>query len=151
MNSPGLKNLGDVSAAAINAATSAAVVTSQPSSANGETVAYVDGLEGMLACTLQANFTYGSSGGTSIKVIWETSLDQGQTWIEVCRMALGTASEENVANLSALTPKTTIVTPAALSDDSCLDGIFGDRWRARILTVGTYVGNASLALRMNAR
>lgn len=151
MNAPGLKNLGDVALAAINAATTATVVTSQPSVANGETVAYVDGLEGMLAATLQANFTYGSSGGTSIKVIWETSLDQSQTWIEVCRMALGTASEENVVNLSALTPKTTIVTPAALSDDTCLDGIFGDRWRARIVTVGTYVGNASLSLRMNAR
>lgn len=149
MNNPGLYNLGDVALAAINAATVATVVTSGNDS-QGSAVAYISGLEGMHAATLQANLTYGS-GGTSIKVIWETSLDQGTTWIEVCRMALAQASEENLANLSGLTSKTTIVTPAALSDDTCLDGIFGDRWRARILTVGIYAGNTSLSLRMNAR
>jgi hypothetical protein len=149
MNSPGLKNLGDVALAAINAATTATVVTSSTDN-DGTTIAYVNGLEGMLAATLQANLNYGS-GGTSVKVLWETSLDQGTTWLEVCRMAFGVASEENVVNLSGLTAKTTIITPAALSDDTCQDGIFGDRWRARILTVGTYAGNTSLSLRMNAR
>jgi hypothetical protein len=149
MNSPGLKNLGDVALAAINAATTATVVTSSTDN-DGTTIAYVNGLEGMLAATLQANLNYGS-GGTSVKVLWETSLDQGTTWLEVCRMAFGVASEENVVNLSGLTAKTTIITPAALSDDACQDGIFGDRWRARILTVGTYAGNTSLSLRMNAR
>lgn len=149
MNAPGLKTLGDVALAAINAATVATVVTSAPDE-QGNTVAYVSGLEGMLAATLQANWNWGS-GGTSVKVLWETSIDQGSTWIEVCRMAFATASEENVVNLSGLTPKTTIVTPAALSDDSCLDGVFGDRWRARILTVGTFAGNTSLSLRMSCR
>ncbi len=150
MNSPGLKNLGDVSLAAINAATTATVVTSSPSAANGETVAYVDGLEGMLAASLQVNFNYGA-GGTSIKVIVETSLDAGQTWVEVWRCALTTSSEENVINLSGLTPKTTPVTPAALTDDTCLDGIFGDRWRSKVLTVGAYTGNTSLQVRLHAR
>jgi hypothetical protein len=150
MDNPGLYNLGDVALAAINAATAATVVTSQPDS-QGVTQPYRDGLEGMLSATLQANFTYGSSGGTSIKVIWEISNDQGTTWCEVCRMALATASEENIVNLSALTPKTTPYTPAALSDDSCVDGIIGTWWRARILTVGTYVGNAALSLRLIAR
>jgi hypothetical protein len=149
MESPGLKNLGDVALAAINAATSATVVTSGTDD-SGTAIAYVDNLEGMLAATLQANFAYGS-GGTSIKAIWETSLDQGSTWVEVCRMAFALASEENIVNLSGLTPKTTIYTPAALSDDTAIDGIFGDRWRVRILTVGTYAGNTSLSFRMNAR
>ena len=149
MDSPGLKNLGDVALAAINAATTATVVTSSSDSA-GNAQAYIDGLEGMLAASLSVNFTYGS-GGTSLKVIIETSLDQGTTWIEVWRAAFATASEQNVVNLSGLTPKTTPNTPAALSDDTCLDGMFGDRWRARILAVGTYAGNTSLSIRMNAR
>lgn len=149
MNNPGLYNLGDAALATINAATTATVITSS-SDAQSTTIAYVDRLEGMLAASLQANFTYGA-GGTSLKVIWETSIDQGTTWVEVCRMAFATASEENIVNLSGLTPKTTVVTPAVLSDDTCLDGIFGDRWRARILTVGTYTGNTNLALRMSAR
>lgn len=149
MERPGLKNLGDVALAAINAATAATVVTSGYND-EGMVVAYVGGLEGMLAATLQANLNWGS-GGTSLKVLWETSLDQGTSWIEVCRMAFATASEENIVNLSGLTPKTTVVTPAALSDDSCLDGVFGDRWRARILAVGVFAGNTSLSLRMNCR
>ena len=149
MNNPGHYSLGDAALAAINAATSATVITSA-SDAQGSTVAYIDRLEGMQAASIQANFTWGS-GGTSLKVIIETSLDQGTTWIEVARMAFAAASEENIVNLSGLTPKTTPITPAALADDTCQDGVFGDRWRARILTVGTYAGNTSLAIRMNAR
>jgi hypothetical protein len=149
MDNPGIRNLGDVALAAINAATTAAVVTSQ-TDAGGDTQAYVDRLQGMLAASISVNFNYGS-GGTSIKVLIETSLDQGTTWTEVWRCALGTASEQNIINLSGLTPLTTPYTPAALTDDTTKDGIFGDRLRARILTVGTYAGNTSLAIRMHAR
>jgi hypothetical protein len=150
MLSPGLKNLGDVPLAAINAATTATVVTSS-SGDDGTTIAYIDGLDGMLGATLQANFNWGAGAGT-LKVLWEVSLDQGQTWIEVCRMAFAAASEENIVNLSGLTPVTGVYTPAALSDDSVKDGVFGDRWRARILKAGAdYTGNTSLSLRMNAR
>lgn len=149
MLNPGLYNLGDVALAAINAATSAMVVTTS-SDASGNSVAYIDGLEGMLSATLQANFAYGS-GGTSIKAIWETTLDQGTTWIEVCRMAFATASEENLVNLSGLTPKTTPYAPAALADDTSVDGVLGGRWRVRILTVGVYAGNGSLSFRLMAR
>lgn len=150
MNNPGHKNLGSADLAAINAATTATVITSAPD-ASGATAAYLDRLEGMLGCSISANFTYGSSGGTSIKVIIETTINQSVTWIEVARIAFTTASAEKVVNLSGLTPKTTAAAPATLSDDACLDGILGDRFRAKILTVGTYVGNAALAVRMNAR
>ncbi len=150
MDNPGTYDLGTVALAAINAATTAAVVTAQPDG-QGVTQGYRDGLEGMVGCTLQVNFTYGSSGGTSLKVMVETSLDQGVTWIEVARFAFATASAEKVANLSALTPVTTAYTPVGLSDDAVKDGVLGDRWRSRIITVGAYAGNASLSLRLQAR
>lgn len=149
MDNPGIHNLGDVALSAINAATAATVVTSA-SDAQGTTQAFIADLDGMLACSISANFNWGA-GGTSVKVTIETSLDQGTTWTEVARIAFGAASEQNVINLSGLTPKTTPVTPGTLSDDTCLDGIMGDRWRARIITVGTYTGNTSLSLRMHAR
>lgn len=148
MNNPGLKNLGDAALAAINAATAAAVITSESGEAG--TQAYLDDLDGMLAASIQANFNYGS-GGTSLKVIVETSLDLGVTWIEVARFAFTTAAAEKVANLSGLTPVTTVYAPTTLSDDAVKDGILGTRWRASILAVGTYAGNTSLSLRMNAR
>lgn len=149
MNNPGIYNLGDAALAAINAATAATVITS--ASEEGGNVAYIDGLDGMQAVTLQANFNYGSSGGTSVKVDIETTCDQGTTWVPIARFAFLTASAEKLFNLSGLTPKTSAVTPASLSDDSVVDGIFGDRLRCRITTVGTYVGNASLAVRAIAR
>jgi hypothetical protein len=144
MINPGLYNLGDVSLAAINAATTAAVVTSGVDGA-----AYIDDLDGILSATIQANFNYGS-GGTSLKVIVETTLDDGQTWVEVARLAFTTASAAKVVNLSALTPVSTVYAPTTLSDDTVKDGILGPRWRARILTVGTYAGNTSLSLRLAA-
>ncbi len=150
MNNPGLYNLGDVALAAINAATTATVITAA-SDEGGNPVAYIDGLEGMQAATLQANFNYGSSGGTSIKVDVETTCDQGTTWVPIARFAFTTASAEKLFTLSGLTPKTSPVTPAALSDDSVVDGILGIWLRSRITTVGTYVGNVSLSVRAIAR
>lgn len=151
MNNPGLYNLGDVALSVINAATSATVVTSGTDSA-GNSIAYLDNLDGMLAATIQANFNYGS-GGDTLKVLVETTFDQGTTYVEVARFAFATASAEKLANLSALTPVTTVYAPTTLSDDTVKDGILGPRWRARILkgAGSAYAGNTSLSLRLIAR
>jgi hypothetical protein len=139
-------NLGDAS---ITTAVTNSVITSSVS-AQGATIAYVDRLEGASAITLSANFTWGS-GGTSLKVDVETSLNQGATWIPICRFAFTTSSAEKVANVSGMTPKTTAVSPSALSDDACLDGVLGDRLRAKITTVGTYAGNTAISVRASVR
>ncbi len=149
MDNPGLYNLGDVALTAINAATTATVVTTGTDT-QGSTVAYLNDLDGMLSASLQINFNWGSAG-TTIKATVETSLDQGLTWVEVARAAFTTASAEKVVNLSGLTPVTTLYAPAALSDDTVKDGILGERWRAKILTTGTYAGNTSLSFRLIAR
>lgn len=151
MDNPGLKNIGDAALAAINAATSATVITSYPD-AQGTSQGYIANLDGMKSVTISANFVYGSSGDT-LKAVIETSLNQGSTWIEVARLAFAMASAEKVANLSALTPVTTVYAPAALSDDTVKDGVFGSYWRARIIKGGgaAYAGNTSLSVRMDAR
>ncbi len=141
MENSGIYNLGDVALTAINAATTATVVT-----ANG----YVDDLGGMLSASLQINFNYGS-GSATLKATVETSMDQGLTWCEVARAAFTTAAAEKIINLSGLTPVTTLYAPVALSDDTAKDGILGERWRAKIIATGTYAGNTSLSFRMIAR
>lgn len=141
-----LYNLGD---SAITSAVTNSTIT-EATSSQGVAIAYVDRLEGASAATLSANFTYGS-GGTSLKVDVETTLNQGSTWIPVCRFAFTTASAEKVANVSGLTPKSTAVSPATLSDDSCLDGVLGDRLRARITSTGVYAGNTSVSVRASVR
>ncbi|MDP2410359.1 MAG: hypothetical protein Q8M26_08740 [Pseudolabrys sp.] len=151
MNNPGLKNLGDAPLAAINAATAATVITSAPDS-QGQSQGHIDGLDGMLGAAISANFVYGS-GGDTVKVIVETSMNQGATWIEVARLAFAQVSAEKTVNLSGLTPVTTVYAPAALSDDTVKDGLLGPRWRARILkgAGAAYGGNTALAVRLIAR
>lgn len=146
MDNPGTYDLGT---RAITAALTGEVITSA-ADAQGATQGYIGNMDGMLAATLSVNFVYGS-GGTTCRVAVETTLDQGTTWIEVARFLFATASEHNVINLSGLTAVTTVYTPAALSDDSVKDGVFGDRWRAKVTSTGTYAGNTSVSVRINAR
>jgi hypothetical protein len=149
MNNPGTFNLGDAPLATINAATIATVITAATDE-GGDPVGYIGDLDGMSSAGLGINFNYGS-GGTSIKVIIETSDNDGATWTEVWRAALTTAAKEQKINLTTNTPVTTPYVPVALSDDTTKDGIIGTRWRARILTVGVYAGNTILSIRLTAR
>lgn len=143
MDSPGLYNLGDYSLTT--------AVTGQVITEGADGAAYIEGLEGMLAAGLLIKFAYGS-GGTSLKVYVQTSLDQGQTWVDVACAAFLVASATKVLNLSGLTPKTTAATPSdgAMTDDTALDGVLGDRWRVKITSTGTYAGT-TLSVRMMAR
>ncbi len=102
-------------------------------------------LDGMLAMAAQLRLAYGS-GGTSVKVYLQTSLDQGTTAIDIACAAFTTASAVKALNFSALTPKTTAVTPTdgTLTDDTAVDGILGDQFRLKIVSLGTYAGSTVL-------
>lgn len=147
MNSPGIY---DVGSSAITTAVTGSVITSSVD-ASGTAIEYVDRLEGMTAATVQFRFAYGS-GGTTAKAYLQTSLDQGTTWVDIACEAFTTSSSVQVVNLSGLTPKTSAATPGdgALADDTCVDGILGDRLRVKITTTGTYVGT-TLSVRVSAR
>jgi hypothetical protein len=147
MNNPGIKDLASV---AITAALTGSVVT-QSVDAQGNTITYVDRLEAMVAAAIQFRLAYGS-GGTTIKAYLQTSFDQGQTWVDIACAAFTTASAVKIFNLSALTPKTTAVTPTdgSLTDDTCVDGLLGDRLRVKVTSTGTYT-NTQLAVRVAVR
>jgi hypothetical protein len=136
MNNPGLYSLGDVTITA----------------AGTQTGEWVDDLDGMLAACAQLRLAYGS-GGTAVKVYLQTSLDQGTTAVDIACVVFGTASEVAALNFSALTPKTTAVVPTdgALSDDTALDGILGDRLRLKVISTGTYAGSTVLSGRVVVR
>lgn len=140
-------NLGD---AAIAAAVAGEVITSA-SDAEGVTRAYLSGMGDKRGANFQVIFNAGDGLGSTVKLTIETSLDQGVTWIEVARVAFTTTNAQKAFNLSALTPKTALYTPAALSDDTVIDGIFGDLWRAKKTVTGTYGGNATISVRMQPR
>lgn len=136
MDTPGIQSLGDFTITAADTQTGDAV----------------DGLEGLLALAAQLRLAYGS-GGTTVRAYVQTSLDQGTTWIDIACVLFGTASEVAALNFSALTPKTTQVTPTdgALSDDTAVDGVLGDRFRLKVVSTGTYAGSTVLSARICAR
>lgn len=136
MNTPGIFSLGDIQI------TAAGTQVGDP----------VTDLDGMLAMAASLRLAYGS-GGTSVKAYLQTSLDQGTTWIDIACVVFGTAAEHAVLNFSALTPKTTQVVPSdgALTDDTAVDGILGDRVRLKVVSVGTYAGSTVLSGRICAR
>lgn len=142
--SSGIYNLGD---AAVTTAVTNSVITDGVSSA-GVAQAFIDGLEWMAAVTLFVNFTFGSGGSTCIVII-ETTLD-GVNWIDVARFDFATTSGAKRANLSGLTP-VGVAAVAALSSEGVLDGILGDRLRAKVTSTGTYAGNTSVSVRAAVR
>ncbi|MGL3208304.1 hypothetical protein [Bradyrhizobium sp. BR 1433] len=119
---------------------------------SGSAQTSIQDLEGMNAATIEAQFAYGS-GGTSAKVWIQTTLDAGQTWLDIACLAFTTSSGTKIINLSGLTPVTTAIVPTdgAMSDNTVQDGILGSALRAKITTVGTYAGSTSLSVRASVR
>lgn len=135
MNNPGIYSLGDF----------------QITTAQTLIGSWVEDLEGLLALAVSLRLQYGS-GGTGIKAYLQTSLDQGQTAIDIACVAFGTAAEHVVLNFSALTPKGQVTpTDGSLTDDTVVDGILGDRFRLKVVVTGTYGGSTILSARVNAR
>lgn len=102
-------------------------------------------LEGLLALCAQVRLAYGS-GGTSVKAYLQTTLDDGETAIDIACFTFTTASAVKARNLSALTAKTTDVTPTdgSLTDDTSVDGVLGTKFRLKVVSVGTYAGSTVL-------
>ena len=110
---------------------------------------WIANFAGIDALSLQASFAYGSGGAAGgVTVYFQTSLDQGQTPIDVFAPQFGQASALSAANLSAL-DKAVPFTPAqqSLAANSIQDGVLGDRFRAVVVVGATpYGGNSSLTL-----
>lgn len=113
---------------------------------------WVDDFEGCLALLVQLRFIWGS-GGTTVKAYLQTSVDAESVPVDIACVVFGILSENAVLNFSALTPKTTAVTPtdAALADDTAVDGLISDRFRVKIVVAGTYAGSTQLVCSAVAR
>jgi hypothetical protein len=96
---------------------------------------------------LQANFVYGS-GGTSVDAWIQSSADGGVTWFDVANFHFTTSSLVKLYNLSNRTAVTSIATPTdgALSANTSVDGLLGDRLRVKWSSVGTYAGGTNLTI-----
>lgn len=98
--------------------------------------------------TVESIFLYGA-GGTTTKVFIQTSLDGGTTWFDVAQHAFTTAAASKVSSVTALiAPAAQALTPgdAALTDNTIIQGVLGDRLRAKVVSTGTYTGATSVAV-----
>lgn len=100
--------------------------------------------------SLQANFTR-VGGGTSMDAYVQSTLDGGLTWFDIAEFSFTTTSGLKIANLSSLTPVTTVYTPTdgALSANTVKDGLIGTKIRVKWTSVGTYSGASGLLIDAN--
>ncbi len=113
------------------------------------------GLYGLRELVVEANFTYGS-GGTTVDIWIQTSLDGGSTWLDIMQFAFLTTTLRKIhacslavmGGASADAALRTNITPTdgTLGDNLIIDGILGDMLRAKITTVGTYAGSTTLSI-----
>jgi hypothetical protein len=98
--------------------------------------------------SIQAQFVYGGSGGTSATAFLQTSFDGGTTWCDIACFAFTTSSATKICNLSSLTAVATQATPTngSLANNSCVDGFLGPVLRVLVTTVGTYAGGTTLTI-----
>jgi hypothetical protein len=106
-------------------------------------------LEGMSRLTLSARLAYGS-GGTSVVVVVQTSLNQGTSWIDIARFDFSTAGLEKVMNLTTVTSLTSPYSVISLVAEGGVNSVLGDRLRSVVTSTGTYTGSTVLAVRAMA-
>lgn len=109
---------------------------------------------GVNSVSLQAVFAYGGGGAVGgVTIYFQTSIDQGQTPIDVFAAQFSLASAISAANLSAeqgmgqFTPTNQSLTPNVAQNN----GVLGDRFRAVLVVTAPYTGASSLALSGCAR
>jgi hypothetical protein len=85
-------------------------------------------------------------GGTSCDVFVQTSVDNGSTWIDVMQFAFTTTTVTKISGVRPYIALAANVTPTdgALSDNTILDGLIGDRLRVKTVVVGTYSSTSTL-------
>jgi len=123
----------------VNAATitASATVTTEPLLFHPHSVGSI---------AVQSSLTYGS-GGTTLKVYMQTSLDNGANWIDIAVHAFTTASSRKVSSVSRFAARAeAVATDGTLADDTELDGVIGDRIRVKYISTGTYAGSTTLSV-----
>jgi hypothetical protein len=109
-------------------------------------------LDGMASASVQCDFRAGASvEGSEVRAYLQTSLDDGNTLVDIACM-LFTGSERRVVNIAAdvTSQSAAVATDATLADDTVLGGVLGNRLRLKVISVGTWT-NTYLGGRMVVR
>lgn len=100
------------------------------------------GLGGVRSLVAEIALVFGS-GGTSCDVYIQTSLDGGNSWIDIMQFH-GLAANKTTVNkidIATAVAAAYVPTDGSLTADTIKDGIFGDRVRAKAVIVGPYAAS----------
>jgi hypothetical protein len=113
---------------------------------------WLDDITGMAALAGQVRFMFGT-GGATVKVCLQSSMDQGATAYDIAVVNFATVPRSAIFEIAALT--TGLITPGegglnALGQtepEGIIAGVLGDRLRLKVIVTGTYQ-NTTLSARV---
>jgi hypothetical protein len=113
---------------------------------------WLDDLAGMAALAAQVRFMFGT-GGATVKVCFQSSMDQGATAYDIAVVNFATAPRTAIFEIAALT--TALIAPGegglnALGQtepEGIIAGVLGDRLRLKVIVTGGYQ-NTTLSARV---
>jgi hypothetical protein len=79
----------------------------------------------------------------------QSTLDAGSTWFDIAAVAFATASAKRAFTVGPfISGGTAMITPvtAALTSNTEVPGLLGDRLRVQYISTGTYAGDTTLAV-----
>jgi hypothetical protein len=111
----------------------------------------VEDLEGLESLAIYGLLSAASpSSGAGVTVYIQSSM-AGAPWYDVACITFGDETEARGANVSSAGAVPTLLTDAAMADNTVLNGPLGDRVRAVVVTDGTFGAMSLLSLRGHAR
>jgi hypothetical protein len=113
---------------------------------------WLDDLAGMAAVAAQVRFMFGT-GGATVKVCFQSSMDQGATAYDVAVVNFATVSRAAIFEVAAVT--TALIAPGdgglnalgQIEPEGIMAGVLGDRLRLKVIVTGTYQ-NTTLSARV---
>jgi hypothetical protein len=94
---------------------------------------------GIQSIVAQGNFVYGS-GGTSLDAYLQTTVDNGETWIDIANWNFTTSSARVIHVIGMAYPQVEAYTAldGSIAANTIKDGILGSLLRVKLTTTGTY-------------
>lgn len=112
---------------------------------------WLPNLDGMMSVSVLFDFRAGTNGGEAdVRAYLQTSLDDGNTPFDIACSAFTSSQRRifNVATESSSAPS--VATDAALSDETVLAGVLGNRLRLKVVSTGSW-SNTFLGCRLVVR
>jgi hypothetical protein len=112
-----------------------------------------DNLDGMATLAVQIDFRPGP-GGTTVQAYVQTSLDGGNTWLDIACAAFPSATPAQAERVclgleAGVSGAWVTATDGTLPDNTVVDGILGNMLRLKVVSTGTWT-NTFLGARVCA-